>query len=53
MNMRFRAKDVPFIRTSGSKMKRGEGMEKCGNKALMLEYLDRCGRNLDHCVAPT
>jgi hypothetical protein len=28
-------------------------MEKCGNKALMLKFIDRCGRNLDHCVAPT
>jgi hypothetical protein len=25
----------------------GRGMEKCGNKALMLEFLDRCGRILD------
>jgi hypothetical protein len=37
----------------GESQKWGAGMEKCANKALMLEFLDRCGRNLDHCVAPT
>jgi hypothetical protein len=26
-------------------------MGKCGNKALMLEFLDQCGRNLDPCIA--
>jgi hypothetical protein len=67
IGLRFEAKDVPFIQTSGSenlirkfnhlppilRLKWGGGMEKCGSKALMLEFLDRCGRNLDHCVAPT
>jgi hypothetical protein len=65
--MRFGAKDAPFIRTSGTKnpfenstifplilgVKWGRGMEIFGKKALMLEFLDRCGRNLDHFVAPT
>jgi hypothetical protein len=32
-------------------VKWGGGMEKCRNKALMLEFLDRCGRNLDPCIA--
>jgi hypothetical protein len=33
-------------------VKWGVGMEKYGNKALTLEFLDRCGRNLDDIVAP-
>jgi hypothetical protein len=67
MNIRFGAKDAPFIRTSGTKnpirkfnhlppilgVKWGVGMEKCRNKALMLEFLDRCGRYLDPIVALT
>jgi hypothetical protein len=53
MNIRFGAKDAPFIRTSGTKNpirkfnhlplyfggEMGRGMEKCGKKAQMLEYL--------------
>jgi hypothetical protein len=68
MNIRFEAKDAPFIRTSRTKktlsenstifppilgVKWGGGMEKCGNKALMLEFLDRYGKNLNHIVVPT
>jgi hypothetical protein len=54
MNIRFGAKRAPFIRTSGAKNpirkfdhlppyfggEMGRGMEKCGKKALMLEFLD-------------
>jgi hypothetical protein len=66
MNMRFGENDAPFIWTSGTKKlnskinhlpsyfggEMGRGMEKCEKSTLMLEFLDQCGRNLDHCVAP-
>jgi hypothetical protein len=67
MNHQFGAKDAPFIRTPGSKNPirkfnhlppyfrgaMGRGMEKCRKKAVMLEFLNWCGRYLDPCIAPT
>jgi hypothetical protein len=67
MNIRFGAKDAPFIRTSGTKNpfenstifplfwgRIREGVQKNAEKnALMFEYIGRCGRYLDPCIAPT
>jgi hypothetical protein len=66
MNTRLKIKHAPFIGTPGTKKRirkfnhlppyfgheMGSGYGKMRKNALMLEFLDRCGRKLDHCVVP-